>query len=74
MPAQKSRDHSTLGHCMTALGQKRTFTVLTELGCDNFQGFLFAKPMPPDTMLRWVLGQNLSRSSSPSLNTSIINV
>lgn len=46
--------------------------VLTELGCDNFQGFLFAKPMPSDTMARWAIGENSSVSANPSLDVASI--
>jgi EAL domain-containing protein (putative c-di-GMP-specific phosphodiesterase class I) len=27
---------------------------LTGLGCDYVQGFVFARPMPADEMLRWL--------------------
>jgi diguanylate cyclase (GGDEF)-like protein len=32
--------------------QQRQF--LTELGCDQLQGFLFAKALPPDRLVRWL--------------------
>ena len=32
------------------LGQR---DVLVQLGCDEFQGFYFAKPMPADTLMTW---------------------
>lgn len=32
--------------------------VLTSLHCDDLQGFLFAKPMTPDTMVSWVNGND----------------
>src|SRR6202521_435933 len=30
--------------------------ILRKLGCDELQGFLFARPMPADTLLAWVGG------------------
>ena len=32
--------------------------ILLKLGCNEFQGFFFAKPMPADAMLAWA---NLNR-------------
>ena len=31
--------------------------ILLELECDELQGFLFAKPMPADALLAWVVGK-----------------
>ena len=28
--------------------------ILQELGCDSFQGYLFARPMPPDELVSWL--------------------
>ncbi len=28
--------------------------ILKELGCDSFQGYLFARPMPPDELVSWL--------------------
>jgi len=32
-------------------------SILTALGCDELQGFLFARPMPSDTLLAWTEGR-----------------
>jgi EAL domain-containing protein (putative c-di-GMP-specific phosphodiesterase class I) len=32
-------------------------TVLTNLGCDEFQGYLFARPMSADHMALWACGE-----------------
>jgi diguanylate cyclase len=41
---------------------------LLALGCDEFQGYLFAKPLPADTVLRWAVAERPKpRSFSPSL-------
>jgi len=32
-------------------------SILTELGCDELQGFFFARPMPSDTLLAWTEGR-----------------
>ena len=29
---------------------------VTELGCDEIQGFFFCKPLPADELLRWQTG------------------
>ncbi|MBV8379182.1 MAG: bifunctional diguanylate cyclase/phosphodiesterase [Paucibacter sp.] len=31
--------------------------ILLELGCNELQGFLFARPMPPDVLVAWAEGQ-----------------
>ncbi|MGY3264721.1 putative bifunctional diguanylate cyclase/phosphodiesterase [Lysobacter sp. HA35] len=38
---------------------------LTELGCDVLQGYLFAKPMPPADLVRW-LGEHPKQPVSPA--------
>jgi diguanylate cyclase (GGDEF)-like protein len=33
---------------------------LREIGCDHLQGFLFARPMPPDALAEWLAGDGAS--------------
>lgn len=35
----------------------RQCAVLTNLGCDEFQGYLFARPMSPDRLALWACGE-----------------
>ncbi|MNY79741.1 Oxygen sensor protein DosP [compost metagenome] len=41
--------------------------MLLAAGCDEFQGFFFARPMPPVALLAWLrAGQPLDGSDTPS--------
>lgn len=33
---------------------------LLKMGCDEFQGYLFSKPLPPDEFLEWVSAQRIN--------------
>jgi EAL domain-containing protein (putative c-di-GMP-specific phosphodiesterase class I) len=33
--------------------------ILVKLGCENFQGFLFAKPLSEVDLLKWLDGRHL---------------
>ncbi|MDP9014911.1 MAG: EAL domain-containing protein [Pseudomonadota bacterium] len=39
--------------------------ILRELGCDELQGFFFAKPMPANALLAWKAAHELSGAVSP---------
>jgi EAL domain-containing protein (putative c-di-GMP-specific phosphodiesterase class I) len=45
-----------LGLTVTAEGVEddSTFRALQRLGCDQGQGYYFAKPMPPDAFVQWL--------------------
>jgi diguanylate cyclase len=36
---------------------ERQCEILSELGCDEFQGYLFARPMPPQRLALWASGE-----------------
>ncbi len=38
--------------------------LLKELGCDVFQGFLFARAMPPEAFERWLLNHTVEQASA----------
>ena len=50
----------TLGLTTVAEGveDEANLRVLQELGCDEAQGFFFARPTPPDVCIAWIRSRN----------------
>jgi len=50
--------------------------ILLGLGCDELQGFLFARPMPADMLLAWVEGRKPAGAAdfSPSVRDANFSV
>jgi len=50
----------TLGLTTVAEGveDEANLRILTELGCDEAQGFFFARPTPPDACIAWIRARN----------------
>jgi EAL domain-containing protein (putative c-di-GMP-specific phosphodiesterase class I) len=44
--------------------EERTLKALEELGCDQIQGYLFARPMPGDQLIAWCRDFYLAQNSS----------
>ena len=55
-----------VGEGVETMQQRR---ILTELRCDELQGYLFAHPMPPDDLLQWAL--EARNSSSDAFRSSL---
>ena len=45
-------------------------TILLALGCDELQGYFFARPMPAQALLRWVQGHR--PSGAPEFSASVV--
>ena len=54
------REIIALGHglgfrlCAEGIETQRAYDLLSEMGCDEGQGYLMARPMPPDAFLAWL--------------------
>jgi len=47
---------------------QRQLEVLVELGCDEFQGFLFARPMPAQSITLWAMEEDTAIGAAPALS------
>jgi EAL domain-containing protein (putative c-di-GMP-specific phosphodiesterase class I) len=41
--------------------------LLREQGCDEFQGFLFSRPVPPEQFIRFLEREKLSEASAQAI-------
>jgi EAL domain-containing protein (putative c-di-GMP-specific phosphodiesterase class I) len=54
------REIIALGHglgfrlCAEGIETQRAYDLLSQMGCDEGQGYLMARPMPPDAFLAWL--------------------
>jgi EAL domain-containing protein (putative c-di-GMP-specific phosphodiesterase class I) len=54
------REIIALGHglgfrlCAEGIETQRAYELLSQMGCDEGQGYLMARPMPPDAFLAWL--------------------
>jgi len=47
---------------------QRQLEVLVELGCDEFQGFLFARPMPAQSITLWAIEEDTAIGAASALS------
>jgi diguanylate cyclase (GGDEF)-like protein len=47
---------------------ERQHELLVQMGCDELQGYLYARPMPAEALTRWALGEAAANSTHAPLN------